>query len=196
MQMYNFTEKARLVFAQAREEAVGLRHEYVGTEHLLLGLLRTPASLGSELLEQLNVERDTAAKRLLQVLRAGNAPPKVTARDLPYTSRSKKVLELAMVEANSLSHTWVGTEHLVLGILAEEKGIAAQVLLSFGATVEGARAQLRQMLSGGKPDEWTGTPSAGEHPTSIGLVLRYPSGAVVTKSFTNAGDAASFLAGL
>ena len=175
----------------AREEAARLRHEYVGTEHILLGLVREGEGLAATVLQNLNVELDEIPRAIEQTVKKGTA--QTTGPDLPYTSRAKKVLELAMEEARVLHHSYVGTEHLLLGLLAEGKGIAVQVLGSLGVTLESARAEVLRVL-GTELTPYPGTePSPNEKPARIGLSLHYSNGAVVRKSFTTVADAASFL---
>ena len=135
MNGYNFTERVRKVLAMAREEAARLHHEYVGTEHILLGLIREGEGVAATVLQNLSVELDEIQQKIEETVKKGKAA-QTTGPDLPYTSRAKKVLELAMSEARELSHSYVGTEHLLLGLLREEKGIAAQVLTD--ANVQGA----------------------------------------------------------
>jgi len=119
MNGYNFTERVRKVLAMAREEASRLHHEYVGTEHILLGLIREGEGVAATVLQNLNVDLDEIQQKIEETVKKGKAPQ---ASDLPYTSRAKKVLELAMAEARDLSHSYVGTEHLLLGLLRGELG--------------------------------------------------------------------------
>ena len=137
---YNFSDEVRHALAKAREEAIRLQHEYVGTEHVLLGLYARPDWLGVQLLERLGVTERGVRQLVSQTCRKGRSP--VTMHELPYTSRGKKVLEYAMASARELSDEYVGTEHLVMGLLREEKGIAAQILVSLGATHEGVQLAL------------------------------------------------------
>ncbi|MGI9141467.1 MAG: ATP-dependent Clp protease ATP-binding subunit [Gemmatimonadaceae bacterium] len=143
MNGYNFTERVRKVLAMAREEASRLHHEYVGTEHILLGLIREGEGVAATVLQNLNVDLDEIQQKIEETVKKGKAPQ---ASDLPYTSRAKKVLELAMAEARDLSHSYVGTEHLLLGLLREEKGIAAQVLADAGINLDAARAETLRLL--------------------------------------------------
>src|SRR5262245_31591159 len=145
MNGYNFTERVRKVLAMTREEAHSLKHEYVGTEHIVLGLVREGDGMACTVLQNLNIELDALRSKILDVVKAGRAGP-TTGPDLPYTSRAKKVLELAMSEARELNHSYVGTEHLLLGLLREEKGIAAQVLTDAGLTLEKAREEVLRIL--------------------------------------------------
>jgi ATP-dependent Clp protease ATP-binding subunit ClpC len=145
MNGYNFTERVRKVLAMAREEAARLHHEYVGTEHILLGLIREGEGVAATVLQNLNVELDDIQQKIEETVKKGKAG-QTTGPDLPYTSRAKKVLELAMSEARELNHSYVGTEHLLLGLLREEKGIAAQVLTDAGVNLEAARAETLRIL--------------------------------------------------
>jgi ATP-dependent Clp protease ATP-binding subunit ClpC len=139
----------------AREEAARLNHEYVGTEHILLGLIREGEGVAVAVLQNLNVDLEETIRRVEVTVKKGKAES-TRAMDLPYTSRARKVLELAMSEARELSHPYAGSEHLLLGLLREEKGIAAQVLVAAEVTLESARAETlraRRMRYGrsGKP---------------------------------------------
>jgi len=192
MNGYNFTERTRKVLAMAREDAVRLHHEYVGTEHILLGIIREGEGVAATVLQNLNAELDEIQQKIEAAVRNGRAA-QTTGPDLPYTSRAKKVLELAMDEARVLQHSYVGTEHLLLGLLAEAKGIAAQVLGGFGVTIETARAEVRRIL-GVELTAYPATePPPDEKPARIGLSFHYSNGAVVRKTFTSVADAASFL---
>jgi len=145
MNGYNFTERVRKVLAMAREESARLHHEYVGTEHILLGLLREGEGVAATMLQNLGVDLDQVERLIHEVVKGGR-PSTITGPDLPYTSRAKKVLELAMAEAREVSHSYVGTEHLLIGLLREQKGIAAQVLADAGVTTENARAEMLRIL--------------------------------------------------
>ncbi|MBA3645365.1 MAG: ATP-dependent Clp protease ATP-binding subunit [Gemmatimonadaceae bacterium] len=145
MNGYNFTERVRKVLAMAREEAQRLKHEYVGTEHILLGLIREGEGVAAAVLQNLSVDLDEIQQKIEETVKKGKAAA-ATGPDLPYTSRAKKVLELAMGEARDLSHGYVGTEHLLLGLLREEKGIAAQVLSDAGVNLDAARVETLRLL--------------------------------------------------
>src|SRR5215212_994860 len=165
MNGYNFTERVRKVLAMAREEAARLHHEYVGTEHILLGLIREGEGVAATVLQNLSVELDEIQQKIEETVKKGKAA-QTTGPDLPYTSRAKKVLELAMSEARELSHSYVGTEHLLLGLLREEKGIAAQVLTDAGVNLEAARAETLRILGTEMTQQPGGAQaSAGAQPT-------------------------------
>ncbi|MDQ3697685.1 MAG: ATP-dependent Clp protease ATP-binding subunit [Gemmatimonadota bacterium] len=145
MNGYNFTERVRKVLAMAREEAARLHHEYVGTEHILLGLIREGEGVAAAVLQNLSIDLDEIQAKIEEQVKKGKAT-QATGPDLPYTSRAKKVLELAMSEARELNHSYVGTEHLLLGLLREEKGIAAQVLTDIGVNLDTARTETLRLL--------------------------------------------------
>jgi ATP-dependent Clp protease ATP-binding subunit ClpC len=141
---YNFTDRVRKVLAMAREEAIRLQHDYVGTEHILLGLIREGEGVAAAVLQNLSVDLEQIHERVEESVRKGKAT--IALGELPYTSRAKKVLEFAMAEARDFNHSYVGTEHLLLGLLREEKGIAAQVLNSLGVTLDEARGETLKVL--------------------------------------------------
>ena len=161
MNGYNFTERVRKVLQMAREEAQRLHHEYVGTEHILLGLIREGEGVAAAVLQNLNVDLDEIQQKIEETVKKGKAA-QTTGPDLPYTSRAKKVLELAMSEARELNHSYVGTEHLLLGLLREEKGIAAQVLSDAGVNLDAARAETLRLLGTEMP------PQGGNNPPQPG----------------------------
>src|SRR5918994_259614 len=145
MNGYNFTDRVRKVLQMAREEAARLHHEYVGTEHILLGLIREGEGVAAAVLTNLNVDLEDIQQKIEETVKKGKAAA-AAGPDLPYTSRAKKVLELAMTEARELNHSYVGTEHLLLGLLREEKGIAAEVLGQLGVSLEDARRETLKLL--------------------------------------------------
>jgi len=159
MNGYNFTDRVRKVLQMAREEAARLHHEYVGTEHILLGLIREGEGVAAAVLTNLGVELEDVQQKIEETVKKGKAAS-AAGPELPYTSRAKKVLELAMVEARELNHSYVGTEHLLLGLLKEEKGIAAQVLTDAGISLEQARAETLRLLGSDLP----AAPSASAAP--------------------------------
>ena len=165
MNGYNFTERVRKVLAMAREEAARLHHEYVGTEHILLGLVREGEGVAAAVLQNLSVDLEEVQQKIEETVKKGKAA-QATGPDLPYTSRAKKVLELAMGEARELNHSYVGTEHLLLGLLREEKGIAAQVLTDAGVNLEAARAETLRLLGTEMPQGGATPPGATPAPTA------------------------------
>ncbi len=167
MNGYNFTERVRKVLAMAREEAARLHHEYVGTEHILLGLIREGEGVAATVLQNLSVELDDIQQKIEDTVKKGKAGT-ATGPDLPYTSRAKKVLELAMGEARELGHSYVGTEHLLLGLLREEKGIAAQVLTDAGVNLDAARGETLRLLGTGEPQGGAAAQAASGGPPAVG----------------------------
>ncbi|PHX97891.1 MAG: NDP-hexose 4-ketoreductase [Gemmatimonadetes bacterium] len=185
MNGYNFTERVRKVLAMAREEAARLHHEYVGTEHILLGLIREGEGVAAAVLQNLNVDLDEIQQKIEEMVKKGKAA-QATGPDLPYTSRAKKVLELAMGEARELNHSYVGTEHLLLGLLREEKGIAAQVLADAGVHLDTARAETLRLLGTEMP-QGGGSSATGQAGGSA-AVPQAPTKAGEKKSKTPALD--------
>jgi ATP-dependent Clp protease ATP-binding subunit ClpC len=165
MNGYNFTDRVRKVLQMAREEAARLHHEYVGTEHILLGLIREGEGVAAAVLTNLNVDLEEIQQKIEETVKKGKASAAV-GPDLPYTSRAKKVLELAMTEARELNHSYVGTEHLLLGLLREEKGIAAQVLTDAGVSLEQSRAETLRLLGSDMPQTPTGSTQPQAAPKS------------------------------
>src|SRR5918992_1122115 len=163
MNGYNFTDRVRKVLQMAREEAARLHHEYVGTEHILLGLIREGEGVAAAVLTNLNVDLEDIQQKIEETVKKGKAAA-AAGPDLPYTSRAKKVLELAMTEARELNHSYVGTEHLLLGLLREEKGIAAQVLTDAGVNLEQSRAETLRLLGSDMPQASAG--SSGGQPSA------------------------------
>ncbi|MDH3734482.1 MAG: ATP-dependent Clp protease ATP-binding subunit [Gemmatimonadota bacterium] len=154
---YNFTDRVRKVLAMAREEAIRLQHDYVGTEHILLGLIREGEGVAAAVLDNLAADLDELGRLIEENVRRGKSAS--TIGELPYTSRAKKVLEYAMAEARELNHSYVGTEHLLLGLLREEKGLAAKVLGELGIGLDEARTETLKLLGTDMP---SGGPPTGE----------------------------------
>ena len=152
---FNFTERVRKVLSMARQEAIRLQHDYVGTEHILLGLIREGEGVAAHVLGNLGIDLDRVHERVSESVRQGKAT--IALGDLPYTSPAKKVLDFAMAEARELNHSYVGTEHLLLGLLRESKGVAAQVLNSLDVSVEEARSETLKVLG---RDVGSGSPAA------------------------------------
>jgi ATP-dependent Clp protease ATP-binding subunit ClpC len=195
---YNFTEGVRKVLAMAREEAVRLHHEYVGTEHMLLAMLRHDEGMGMSVLTALDADTDALRAQIETTVKTGKATSH-TGPDLPYTNRAKVVLEMSMKEARDLGHSYVGSEHLLLGLLREEKGIAAQVLTGAGVTLEGAREEVLEQLGTPSPApraRATGVRQPAERgaPTLIVVEIRYEGGWTQRREFRTTGEARAFLA--
>jgi Clp amino terminal domain, pathogenicity island component len=140
-----FTNRARRVVVLAQEEARLLNHNYIGTEHLLLGLVNEGEGVAARALEALGVSLEAARGEVEQVVGQSQEPP---AGHLPFRPRAKKVLELALREARQLRHNYVGTEHILLGLVHEGEGVAAQVLVKLGADLPRVRQQVVQLLAG------------------------------------------------
>ncbi len=140
-----FTEPARQIVVVAQEEARALKHNYIGTEHVLLGLLREEDGLAARVLSSLDVSLEDVRTQVGRIIGQGD---EVTAGEIPFTPRAKKVLDLALREALSLGHNYVGTEHVLLGIARENEGVASRILLDAGADGETVRNQVIGMLSG------------------------------------------------
>ncbi|MGV3709374.1 MAG: Clp protease N-terminal domain-containing protein [Gemmatimonas sp.] len=198
---YNFTERVRKVLHMAREQASALHHEYVGTEHILLGLLADNEGVAIAVLESMQIDRDALRATLLQIVQRGKEA-QATGPDLPYTSRAKKVLELAMENARKLSHGYVGTEHLLMALIDEEKGIAAQVLIRAGATLAEVRSEATRIV--GSSDVSTeGVSARGSLRTrearpvaSVEIKVHFRDGAQETRVFTGVSEAHSYLTSL
>jgi ATP-dependent Clp protease ATP-binding subunit ClpC len=134
-----FTDRARKVMALANQEAQRFNHEYIGTEHILLGLVKEGSGVGANVLKNLDVDLRKVRLEVEKLVKRG--PDMVTMGKLPQTPRAKKVIEYAIEEARSLNHNYVGTEHLLLGLLREQDGVAAQVLMNLGAATRGCSAR-------------------------------------------------------
>ena len=145
MEAFNFTPRLREILALAEQESRRLSHEYVGTEHLLLSLMRHDDGVAATVLHDLAVD-PTSVERLIEAVVRRGRTPSPERGPLPFTSRSKKVIELAISESRMLGHASVGTEHLLLGLLLEEKGIAAQVLADFGMRIPETRREVLKVL--------------------------------------------------
>src|SRR6187200_2994826 len=142
--MNNFTPRAQQVLALARKEADRFNHNYVGTEHLLLGLIKLGQGVAVNVLTKLGVDLDTVRLQVEQ--QTGSGPDTKMAGNIPYTPRVKKVLALASKEAKALNHSYVGTEHLLLGLLREGEGVAARVLKTLELDIERTRNEILKEL--------------------------------------------------
>lgn len=196
---YNFTERVRKVLATAREESHALNHEYVGTEHILLALLKEREGVACAVMQALNADVNMIRRDVLQHVKEGSSG-RVYGPDLPYTSRAKKVLELSMAEARDLSHGYVGTEHLLLGLLREEKGIAAQALMNNGLILARVRQETLRVLGNSdspvKPSLDPVTGSASRSPRKVAAVfveMHFEDGTTTRKEFANAAWAIRYL---
>jgi ATP-dependent Clp protease ATP-binding subunit ClpA len=140
-----FTDRARRAVQLAQEEAQLLRHGYVGTEHVLLGLLYEGQGVAAKALESMGVSREDVRAQVVEIIGRGQSPP---ASQTPFTPRAKAVLELSLREAVALGHHYIGTEHLLLGLLREGQGVAAQVLVRVGADLGRVRERVLAVLTG------------------------------------------------
>jgi ATPases with chaperone activity, ATP-binding subunit len=145
-----FTDKARRVVVLAQEEAKLLNHNYIGTEHILLGLIHEGEGVAAKALESLNISLEQVREQVQEIIGQGQQAP---SGHIPFTPRAKKVLELSLREALQLGHSYIGTEHLLLGLIREGEGVAAQVLTKLGADTNKVRQQVIQLLSGYQGNE-------------------------------------------
>ncbi|MBF0215545.1 MAG: ATP-dependent Clp protease ATP-binding subunit [Candidatus Omnitrophica bacterium] len=144
-----FTERARKVILIAKDEAKKLNHDYIGTEHILLGLVKEGEGVAAAVLNSLGLEPDNIREEVEKLVKQGPHP--IMTGDIPFTPRAKKVIELAMDEARNLGHNYIGTEHLLLGLIREGEGIAAQVLLNLGLDVRSVRDEVLNLLGSSVP---------------------------------------------
>ncbi|MDC7104190.1 ATP-dependent Clp protease ATP-binding subunit [Corynebacterium falsenii] len=158
-----FTDRARRVVVLAQEEARALNHNYIGTEHILLGLIQEGEGVAAKALESMGISLDAVRTEVKDIIGTGGHPP---SGYIPFTPRAKKVLELALREALQLGHKYIGTEHILLGLIREGEGVAAQVLVKLGADLSRVRQQVIQLLSGYEGGEQE---SAGEEPATAGV---------------------------
>jgi ATP-dependent Clp protease ATP-binding subunit ClpC len=165
-----FTDRARRVVVLAQEEARMLNHNYIGTEHILLGLIHEGEGVAAKALESLGISLEGVRQQVEEIIGQGQQAP---SGHIPFTPRAKKVLELSLREALQLGHNYIGTEHILLGLIREGEGVAAQVLVKLGADLNRVRQQVIQLLSGyqGKEPAAAGTGTTGEAAPSTSLVL-------------------------
>ncbi|MEU0792818.1 ATP-dependent Clp protease ATP-binding subunit [Amycolatopsis sp. NPDC005961] len=165
-----FTDRARRVVVLAQEEARMLNHNYIGTEHILLGLIHEGEGVAAKALESLGIALEGVRQQVEEIIGQGQQAP---SGHIPFTPRAKKVLELSLREALQLGHNYIGTEHILLGLIREGEGVAAQVLVKLGADLNRVRQQVLQLLSGyqGKESTETGSGGRGEGTPSSSLVL-------------------------
>ncbi len=163
-----FTDRARRVVVLAQEEARMLNHNYIGTEHILLGLIHEGEGVAAKALEALGISLEAVRSQVEEIIGQGQQAP---SGHIPFTPRAKKVLELSLREALQLGHNYIGTEHILLGLIREGEGVAAQVLVKLGADLNRVRQQVIQLLSGyqGKEAATSGAPAEGTPSTSLVL---------------------------
>jgi ATP-dependent Clp protease ATP-binding subunit ClpA len=155
-----FTDRARRVVVLAQEEARMLNHNSIGTEHILLGLVHEGTGVAARALESLGIGLEAVRQQVEEMIGQGEEPPQ---GHIPFTPRAKKVLELSLRESQQLGHTYIGTEHILLGLIREGEGVAAQVLVGLGADLNRVRQQVIQLLHGyqGKEPASPGTAPGG-----------------------------------
>ena len=172
-----FTDRARRVVVLAQEEARLLNHNYIGTEHILLGLIHEGEGVAAKALESLGISLEAVRSQVEEIIGQGGSSP---SGHIPFTPRAKKVLELSLREALQLGHNYIGTEHILLGLIREGEGVAAQVLVKLGADLSRVRQQVIQLLSG-----YSGPGPQGEKAgaTAGGSGEQTPSGSAVLDQF-------------
>jgi ATP-dependent Clp protease ATP-binding subunit ClpC len=163
-----FTDRARRVVVLAQEEARMLNHNYIGTEHILLGLIHEGEGVAAKALESLGISLEGVRQQVEEIIGQGQQAP---SGHIPFTPRAKKVLELSLREALQLGHNYIGTEHILLGLIREGEGVAAQVLVKLGADLNRVRQQVIQLLSGYQGKEPAAAGGVGEGTPSTSLVL-------------------------
>src|SRR2546429_3310206 len=148
-----FTDRARKVMQLANQEAQRFNHEYIGTEHILLGLVKDGSGVAANVLKNLDIDLRKIRLEVEKIVQTGPGSEMVTMGKLPQTPRAKKVIEYSIEEARNLNHNYVGTEHLLLGLLREQEGVAAQVLMNLGLKLEDVREEVLNLLGHNMPNE-------------------------------------------
>ncbi|MFT3943737.1 MAG: ATP-dependent Clp protease ATP-binding subunit [Ancrocorticia sp.] len=174
-----FTDRARRVIVLAQEEARNLKHNYLGTEHILLGLIREGEGVAAKALEALNITLDDVREQVIDIIGEGQEPP---SGHIPFTPRAKKVIEYAMREGLQLGHSYIGTEHLLLGLTREPDGVAAQVLIKLGADLPRVRNQVNQLISGFQGKEPVGVGGGAREGQKAGSTVLDQFGRNLTQS--------------
>jgi GNAT superfamily N-acetyltransferase len=174
-----FTDRARRVVTQAQEEARMLDHGYIGTEHILLGLIREGNGVGAKALESLGISLDVVRQQIGEIIGRGQHTP---SGHIPFTPRAKRVLELSLTEAVQLGHDYVGTEHILLGLIRQGDGVAAQVLVKLGADRNRVRQQVIQLISSQPPQSGEAMKvrprEAADRPAALAFLARHNSARV------------------
>src|SRR3954452_12742867 len=165
-----FTDRARRVVVLAQEEARMLNHNYIGTEHILLGLIHEGEGVAAKALESLGISLEAVREQVQEIIGQGQQAP---SGNIPFTPRAKKVLELSLREALQLGHNYIGPKHILLALIREGEGVAAQVLIKLGADLNRVRQQVIQLLSGYQ----------GKEPAAAGPAEGTPSGSLVLDQF-------------
>ena len=171
-----FTDRARRVVVLAQEEARLLNHNYIGTEHILLGLIHEGEGVASKALEGLGISLESVREQVQEIIGQGQQAP---SGHIPFTPRAKKVLELSLREALQLGHNYIGTEHILLGLIREGEGVAAQVLVKLGADLGSVRQQVLQLISGYQGGKEGATAGVGAGGAAEGT----PAGSLVLDQF-------------
>ncbi len=174
-----FTDRARRVVVLAQEEARLLNHNYIGTEHILLGLIHEGEGVAAKALESLGISLEAVRQQVEEIIGQGGSSP---SGHIPFTPRAKKVLELSLREALQLGHNYIGTEHILLGLIREGEGVAAQVLVKLGADLSRVRQQVIQLLSGYQGSGGPAGEKAGA-PSGTGSTEAQPTGSLVLDQF-------------
>jgi ATP-dependent Clp protease ATP-binding subunit ClpC len=194
---YDFTQRVRGALIKAREEAHRRNHEYVGTEHLLIGLLEEDDALVMDVMENLGARPYEIRTTLERVIQNGAPSKKPSLPDLPYTSRARVVLDQSIAVAHEFGDGYVGTQHLLLGLVRENQGIAAQVLAAAGLTEPSLRREIVRLLQGegvaAALDIDTSYRQETQVPLSIAVEVRYEDGTLAKKVFTSPTEAIGFL---
>jgi ATP-dependent Clp protease ATP-binding subunit ClpC len=192
---YDFTNRVRGALIKAREDAERRHHGSVGTEHLLLGLLAEDDTLVSDVIETLGVQPIDLQAAVERMITDGQTPRQISASDLPYTPRARVVLDQAIAAAHEFGDGYVGTQHLLLGIIREGHGIAARALESAGLTEPRLRREIVRLLQGEGVAALLDTPEATDTqvPLSIAVEVHYGDGSTAKKVFTSKDEAIGFL---
>ena len=161
-----FTDRAKKVMSFARQEAMKFNHEYIGTEHILLGLVQEGSGVAANVLKNMTIDLEKIRHEVEKIVKTG--PSMVTMGQLPFTPRAKKVLELSLEEASQLSHNYIGTEHLLLGLIRENEGIAAQVLMNLGVKLDEVREEVLEFLGASENNNNGGNEEESENSESQG----------------------------
>jgi ATP-dependent Clp protease ATP-binding subunit ClpA len=195
---YDFTQRVRGALIKAREEAHRRHHEYVGTEHLLIGLLEEDDALVMDVLENLGAKPYEILTTLERVIQNGTPSQKPRLPDLPYTSRARVVLDQSIAVAHEFGDGYVGTQHLLLGLIRENQGLAAQALAAAGLTEPILRREIVRLLQGegvaaALDIDASDRREETQVPLSIAVEVRYEDGTLAKKVFTSPTEAIGFL---
>jgi ATP-dependent Clp protease ATP-binding subunit ClpC len=193
---YDFTHRVRGALIKAREEAQRRHHEFVGTEHLLLGVLAEDDALVMDVLEHLGAKPIDLQTAVDQTIRNGRPTGRPQTTDLPYTRRAKVVLDQAISTAHEFGDGYVGTQHLLLGLILEKQGIAAQIMASQGLTEPALRREIVRLLQGEGVAALIDVPetqSDTQVPLSIAVEVHYGDGSMAKRIFTSKDEAIGFL---